>query len=263
MQSHPAHRCALRHARRFRLRHRYCRAARTSQDADTRGPEGTAEVNRSPIARVPCGPVPPPSPRRESVDQYSPRGIRISRAEPPRNSLPYSPDGRVSVAAPTSRTIARCAGAASLLLGRPLRKTRPTTMTSVVPRIPPILWAANPDQMELSYRGKEAAQPTACGPPAARTPAAGFGGAPSLAWQELEGRRVPVEVGYPPVDPGVSRTAPNQRHTSHEDPGVVPQRGRRPCPALPALRHEADRVPQDRWLEVHPSGPAGLPRLGG
>ena len=55
---------------------------------------------------------------------------------------------------------------------------------------------ADPDLIRLRYRGVESLERTANGALAVKTPAGGFEDAPPEAWQEVEGRRVPVAMEY-------------------------------------------------------------------
>jgi hypothetical protein len=55
---------------------------------------------------------------------------------------------------------------------------------------------ADPSKIRLRYRGVESLERTRSGALAVKTPAGGFEDAPPEAWQEVEGRRVSVEMGY-------------------------------------------------------------------
>ena len=55
---------------------------------------------------------------------------------------------------------------------------------------------ADPSTIRLRYRGVESLERTRSGSLAVKTPAGGFEDAPPEAWQEIDGRRVPVEMGY-------------------------------------------------------------------
>jgi hypothetical protein len=55
---------------------------------------------------------------------------------------------------------------------------------------------ADPGKIRLRYRGVEALERTKSGSLAVNTPAGGFEDAPPEAWQEIGGKRVPVEMAY-------------------------------------------------------------------
>jgi len=55
---------------------------------------------------------------------------------------------------------------------------------------------ASPEQVQLRYRGAPQVEVTERGALRVTTPSGSFEDAPPIAWQEIEGRRVPVEMAY-------------------------------------------------------------------
>jgi beta-propeller repeat-containing protein len=55
---------------------------------------------------------------------------------------------------------------------------------------------ADPGKIRLRYRGVESLERTANGSLSVNTPAGGFEDAPPKAWQEIEGKHVPVEIAF-------------------------------------------------------------------